>query len=231
MKRAKRDYSMARGTQHLKQTRQSIVLLRMRRNNNLIRINEINNTLNQLEQDKYKEILLTADNIGLSRRIAEKRLQEAHGIGKVLKNKIIYSIFNGNLDSLYGADRLYGIGYEKARAIHAWVDKIKTEMPQLLETNFPKEYNKITAKYANQKKVLKKEQSNLLNSNSNMNTLEDKAAHAEKILSSVTPSTFKKSYKNDLKSSKMVNNYLIGVFPEWGQMPGWYKTLISEYSG
>ena len=44
-------------------------------------------------------------------------------------------------------------------------------------------------------------------------------------LGPVDSSTFLAAYRGNSRAAEMVTRYLVGVYPEWGKMPGWFKQI------
>lgn len=63
-----------------------------------------------------------------------------------------------------------------------------------------------------------------------MREVKEVASNEVDRLNRVTVTHFKRAYQGDKEASKIVNEYIHGVFPEWAPMPEWFKTLISEFN-
>jgi len=131
--RARRDYRLARGTQHLKQIRISRRTLNIKIRDCEDEKRKLKNTIKEIKQERSKKLLNA-----LSRHIIETRLADIEGIGPVLQNRIINHCFDGTVGSLRRAHIVNGIGHEKLKAISNWVDIVeKYEIPNLIKKDFP----------------------------------------------------------------------------------------------
>ena len=114
-------------------------------------------------------------------------------------------------------------------SINRWVAKMKSDLPGLLSDNFPGKQDILeahdkTGQYLDGELVkIKKE----------IHELEEIIALATKekdALKDVKVHHFRRSLGGDGKSIEMVHRYMQGVFPEWGNMPVWFKSMLA-YSG
>ena len=223
--RARRDYRRARGTQHLRMIRRSMKVL--------------DSTITQLKQKesplqaKIKDIdAVRSRELGLALCycIAQNHLTDVHGIGLILRDRLMATCFDGTLESLRRADRVYGIGYQRAYSIRVWVTKWTQQLPQLGAQDFPGK-EAISQKYTAELLRLQNELDDMARKYMALNQLRDEAATERDRLSRVKTRNLWRAYKGDKEASSVVDEYLQGTFPEWGQMPLWFKTLVGEYGG
>ena len=221
--RARRDYEQARGTQHLRQIRDS------RR--------ALDDRLGRLEVDKAKLKLDMQDmpaqrdrelSQALCSHIVHNHLTDISGIGPTLRDSIIALCFDGTLESLCRADRVHGVGDTKVWAIRGWVYEWTERLPQLMRQNFPKKRS-INEEYDAKEHDASKRLVDLQEEIDSMKQLRQLAMAEEQRLGKVTVEHFRKAYKQDGDASRAVDEYLEGAFKEWETVPAWFAELISEY--
>ena len=164
----------------------------------------------------------------LTSQIVDKELEGIPGIGRVLKERIIRECFDGTLESLNAVGNVQGIGDEKMHAIDQWIKEARLKMPGLLLGDFLGKSD-IVGKYADSINKIEQE---LITNNSEcqaLQQLKSEAVAALDRLGSVDVSTFIDANRGDGRASEMVTRYLIGAFPEWREMPEWFKTLVEKY--
>jgi hypothetical protein len=221
-KRARHDYRVARGTQHLRQLRPSLLALRSDLRALKSKLRRAEDRLIRLEVER-SEALRAA----LVRYLVDNRLTEAQGIGPQFSARIVKGCFRGRLRDLRNAHRISGVGYARQNAIDRWVQKREAEMPRLLETSFPGKTD-IEKRYEDEERSL-------------LDTLESaerdmkvklpiyKAGrNAIKKLRTVKFSDFRKVLKGEPEAN-VPNWYFEGVYPAWKPAPEWFKMLLEEY--
>ncbi len=168
------------------------------------------------------------------KHIVDEGLGEVPGIGPVLKERIIKGCFDGTLESLEDLPylrssgwRLRGIGEEKAQAVSRWARRVKERLPELLQGDFPGK-GELIEKYSKLISPLKSQIADIETKLHLLHDLRSKALAELDRLSSVTVLTFFKAYLGNAEASKRATEHLMGIFPEWGKMPDWLKSLIEE---
>lgn len=223
---ASKDYTLSRGTQHIKQIKISLKILNKRIQEQTDKNNKLKYDIKEFEEAQSDRLYRT-----LSTHLIQTRLCEIEGIGPKLRNAIINEYTNATIDSLlYAYERVYGIGQQKQWAISSWVDMIRSRLSDLLKQDFPGK-EKITNEYKPKINELKKQLDETTKRLISMHEIKNIASSEEKRLRKVRVSHFIKACKNSKDASLLVNEYLKGVFPEWSSMPEWFKVLVSEYEG
>ena len=181
--RARRDYRQARGTQHLRMIRRSMKVL--------------DSTITQLKQKesplqaKIKDIdEARSRELGraLCYYVAQTHLTDIQGIGPILRDRLMATCFDGTLESLRRADRVYGIGDQRAYSIRVWVTKWTQQLPQLGAQDFPGK-EAISQKYTAELLRLQNELGDMARKYITLNQLRDQAATERDRLSRVRLAT------------------------------------------
>ena len=223
--RARRDYQRARGTQQLRQIRNSLKILRRRLRSLEQEKLRLSCTLRELEQERTEEL-----SRALQRHLVEARLTEIDGIGPKLQDQIIRYSFDGSLRSLRGAYRVRGVGQQKQWALQHWAEQRERELPHLMKQSFPNK-KRINNEYNRKERDITKSLKDVEGKIDSMKQLRGLASAEEERLSEVKVVHFRQAHKQNKEASKAVDQYLQGAFAEWEPMPSWFKTLISEYGG
>ena len=223
--RARRDYQRARGTQHLRQIRDSLKILSQRLHSLEQEKHRLSSTLQRLEQERTDRLLRA-----LCRHIAETQLTQIDGIGPKLRDRIIMYSFDGTLRSLRGAYRVRGVGRQKQRGIQRWVEQRERQLPLLTKQDYPNK-REINDEYDQKERKLRKTLKEVEKEIDSMSQLRSVASAEEERLSQVIVAHFRQAYGQDKEASEAVDQYLQGTFAEWAPMPPWFKTLISKYGG
>jgi len=219
-----KDYRLCRGTQHLKQIRASLKILKQK-------IKDLVSQKNHLEKSIEENITLKVSKLrkALVTHLVETELDSVDGIGSKLKSAIIRTCFDGTLQSLHRVQgRVYGIGDSKQWALLQWAKGIELRLPGLLVNDFPGR-EKINEEHAKKDNELKNELEKINKELGSLSDLKNIATSVEERLGKIRPRHFTSAYKDNKESSAFVNEYIKGAFPEWAPMPNWFKTLISEY--
>lgn len=221
--KARNDYKTARGTMHLKLLHKCLSNLRLK----------IKQTQTDLEKTKkYKEELTVERKkeleVAATTYLVNLEFTNIPGIGPILKNRVMRTCFDGTLQSLRRAWRVYGIGEERAYAISAWVNQAQRKLPLILGGAFPGK-EKINEKYDHLEKETNQRIMNTETFLKDMLELEKESSNELAKLKRIKVSTFLNSCKGDVDASEAVTNYLLGCFPEWRRIPHWFKTLIEDY--
>lgn len=223
MFRTRNEYKSTRGTTHKTLLTNGL--------NNLL--NETQRTKKELtsaikaEKNLQKEKDLALEKAASS-ILFETEFTKIPGIGKVLKEKVRRTCFDGTLKSLNRAWGVHGIGQSKTYEIYRWVEKTQKLLPRILKGNFPNK-QQIINKYNNLLSKASNEISNTESMIKKMVDLENTVQKELNKLNSVTISTYKKSYDGDVASTDAVTEYYMGCFPEWKRMPNWFKNLMEDY--
>jgi biopolymer transport protein ExbB/TolQ len=223
--RTRRDYEQARGTQHLRQIRDSLEILNKKLKSLEQEKQKLNSSLRRVEPERRDRL-----SRALCRRIVETQLTEVDGIGPTLRDRIISYCFDGTLDSLLDAYLVHGVGQQKQWAIQRWVAQRKRELPARMSQDFPGK-KRINAEYNRLRQNLEKKLREAEEKLEAMRQLQTAATAEEERLSRVTAAHFLQAHQQDTEASEAVDQYLQGTFAEWASMPDWFRTLISEYGG
>lgn len=222
--RARTEYNKARGTIHKNLIKKGLIKLKL----------EIQKTKNELDSAIQAEKRLHSERDTELEKAAtvfvfETGFTGIPGIGKVLKERVRRTCFNGTLQSLGGAWRVNGIGDNKAYEIRKWIETTRRRLPSILKGDFPNK-QRINNKYND---LLKKAEDRISGIESDFEPMVEleKTCNLELDgLNKVTSSTFQSSYNGDETSRDAVTNYHLGCFPEWRRVPGWFKALLEVYS-
>jgi len=217
---SRREYNKSRGTAHKKLLQNQLKKIKTMIKNEENLLKKHRDKKSNTEKEKIKEIDYAATTY-----IFNKDFTNIPGIGRILKERIQRSVFNGTLDSLYRCNRVQGIGEQKYWEIRRWIEYTKRTMYRVIESNFPGKQG-IVARYNKQLIEIGK---NIQEVEERLSRLRDYSSQAEKDLkklSRVTSGTFNKSYGGDEEASKLVTEYHLGLFPEWQRMPTWFKEMM-----
>jgi len=219
-RRVKEDYLKARGTFHRRILRDCLPNLDQKISEGEAKVQNLLSRRVTLEDERKREL-----EVMLTTQIVNKELDQIPGIGPVLKDRIIRHCFDGSLGSLSDSRFVHGIGEQKHAIIREWVKNTEPRIPQLLLEDFPGKAD-ILKKYAELDGGVERE---LKINELELRSLKQLRSEATAALSSLGPvdaSTFLAAYKGNGKAAEMVTRYLFGVFPEWGRVPSWFKTLM-----
>ena len=221
--KARRDYRAARGTFHLEQLEKSHKQLKKALKKSEKELLNQKRQLVMLENEKSARLKKA-----MTTHLVITRLTEIDGIGPILRDRIISQCFNGTLKSLAKARYIQGIGNEKMWAIKNWINRVQSQLPQLMTGYFP-EKARIENEFHSKIKKLQSEMIEAATSIGHLNKLRKYATDEIERLRKVTTFQFYKSHQGKNRASKAVNEYLKGSFPEWGRMPEWFEILIKNY--
>lgn len=221
---SRREYNTSRGTIHKKMLHDHLKKLKnlIKKEENLLK--KYHNKQSSILKDKTDELEKAA-----TIYIFERDFTSIPGIGKKLKERIRRNVFNGTLDSLYRSSRVQGIGETKYTEICYWVKTTKHSMSRIIESKFSGK-KEIIKKYEKQLVDIEKDIQKVQKILSPLHELEKKSESEIITLDKVTIGIFVKSYKGDEEASKIVTEYHLGLFPEWRQMPSWFKNLLEATS-
>jgi len=222
--RANRDYTVARGTAHLKQIDHALRNLRSRIEHLREQLSELQTQISHLRfeiKDNLKRALLS--------KLVSERLKEVPGIGPALAQEILDRCYDGTLESLSRA-YLYvrGIGEKRQLAINEWVQLVKSQLPTLLNQDFPKKAE-IIEYYQARITRLERTKKSLEEKLSELYAFQRQVTEKVQWLRTVSPAHFARTYQGDEEARDLVLRYLLGVFPPWGEAPEWFKRLLEEF--
>lgn len=130
--RARHDYRIARGTQHLRQLKTP--LSKLERDIRATQ-DEIRTTKRELDDLKSRRTDYLRQ--ALCRHLVNHRLTEVDGIGPRLSKRIVRHCFRGDLHDLRYAERVSRVGPARQSAIVRWVRARESELPRLTKGPFP----------------------------------------------------------------------------------------------
>jgi hypothetical protein len=218
-RRIREHYLKARGTTHRQILQSSLSSLRERISRIEADVQSLLSRRAMLEGEGKRELEKK-----LTMQVVIEELDKVPGIGPMLKDRIIEQCFDGTLESISGSHLVEGIGEQKCVAIREWVENTKLNIPHLLLGDFQGKAD-ILEKYANLDGEL---EGKLKVSDLELRSLKQLIGKATVSLNSLEPvdaSTFMAAYKGNSGAAEVATRYLIGVYPEWGRIPIWFKTL------
>ena len=224
-RRAQHDYRTARGTQHLRQLRAAVSVLRDALHSSQNRIGDLERQLARLQAQRSQEL-----NRALSERLATQRLTEVRGIGATLSRRVIQHCFRGSLGDLHSAYRVEGIGSALQSAISAWVRERQAEFPALLARGFPGK-QEIEAKYAQPQVSLGQQLNSERATLERANQLHEIARQEIARFQQVGPAHFRRALRRNDRETPVPAWYLEGVYRPWEPMPDWFRRLLEDYGG
>jgi hypothetical protein len=224
-KRARHDYRIARGTQHLRQLQSSLSHLRSEIYTLQKEIGNTQQRLADLERKRSKELRTS-----LCQYLVHTRLTEVKGIGPQLSARIAHRCFRSDLRDLRYAQQVAGVGPTRQRAINRWVQEREREMPRLLAAAFPGKSN-IEKKYEDREQALKKKLVAARSDLEERQALYQTGRAAADQLQSVRMPHFRKALKANTSDPIVPNWYFEGIYPAWEPAPEWFKTLLGTYGG
>ena len=220
-RRAKRDFRVARGTQHLRQIDSALPNLQARIKAHAAEIARLNKQLQDLGQQRKGTL-----HAALVRYLVEDHLTDIRGIGPTLSSRIVHQCFRGRLSDLHTAYRVSGVGSALQSSIMAWVRAYEQQLPHLLQGSFPGK-ERILSDFAAQehqlKERLRQERQALAGEKELCRQTEDIAER----LRAVELGDFRAALKHPTGS--VPSEYLTGVYAPWEPMPEWFGLLLEEY--
>ncbi len=216
-----KDYKFCRGTHHLKQIKRSIKSFYKQIREINLKIKSANKSIQS--SNVTRELKLKH---ALRHHLLEKELDSISGIGQVLKDRIIsnFQFYHSN-DDLCRIFNVIGIGEIKKNNLIWWAREKEAILDKLLNEKFPSkqdinEYHDSKIKIHKEEIIYYKERLN------EINNLMHIMIEQKKQLSKVSIRNLKKAVKGKKKHIEIVNKYILGVFPEWGEIPDWYKKML-----
>jgi len=220
----RREYKNCRGTIHKKLLKYHIKKLRNIIQDEKDLLKKTRKTKAKIEKEKKAELEKAA-----SRYIFQEEFTDIPGIGKKLKERVERTVFDGTLDSLHQAHRVYGIGDTKYSEIYFWVEHKKRDLPNIQSSDFTGKTG-IINRYDKQLAGIIDEIAEIQGRLSPLKDLLVRSEGELKSLDKVSAKTFLRSYDGDKGASELVMEYYHGVFPEWGRMPSWFSELMEVAS-
>jgi hypothetical protein len=224
-RKARHDYRVARGTQHLCQLRSSLSALKADILTVEKRIKEIKKQKRNLQDQKREEL-----HKALCWHLVRERLTEVKSIGPELSARIINRCFHGNLRDLQSAEYIFGIGPTRQRAIMEWIYTQEKELPHLLKGPFPGK-QKIGKEYSPKEEKLN---GMLASANQTLAEKQDLYKSGQEFaerLESIDIAHFRKTLRKGASEEGVPNWYFEGVYPAWEAAPAWFETLLKQYGG
>ena len=224
-RRAKQDYQIARGTQHLHQLKPPLGALKR----------DIGATKNKIARSKQALQRLKDKRVGelrtaLCRHLVRERLTEVHGIGPGLQQRILSQCFRGDLADLRRAEKLFNIGPTRQAALKRWVQARERELPRLLEDTFPGK-ERIVGEHRTKLTSLNKQLAQAREELTENQALLAAAEKSVEELESVQVSNFRKALRDKAPNIYVPGWYLTGVYAPWESAPDWFLTLLDRRGG
>lgn len=223
--RARHDYRVARGTQHLKHLEGALSKLEREIQTTQNEIKTLKRELNDLAR-KRQDALEEA----LSRYLVTHRLTEVGGIGLRLRQRILRECFRGKLKDLRNVERVSGVGPARRAAIMAWVRAREREFPRLMKEPFPRK-KEVQEKYRSKIQPLERRLNQACQDLQEKQAVREPVQAAVDRLRSVRISDFRKALRANSSDQPVPIWYLEGLYPAWESPPDWFTTLISRYGG
>ena len=218
--RAARDYAAARGTHHLNRVHDALRNLEAEIERLRARYAALDRRISELERELAAE---------LRRAVILRELQKVPGIGPSLAQEIVSACFDGGVESLAEAGAVVqGVGERRQRAIRAWIEGIREKLPALLREDSP-EREALAAAYAAKRERIERRKARILAELEALGDLKRRAEEGIRWLEGVTPGHFVRAYRGDGAARELVERYLIGLFPEWEEPPGWFAELTGRF--
>lgn len=224
-RRARHDYHVARGTQHLKQLEGPLAKLEHEIQIGQKQVQGIEQQLHDL-QDKRRDELRAA----LCRHLVSHRLTEVNGIGPRLQQKIVRSCFRSSLRDLRYAERVRGVGPRRRAAIMRWVQARERELPTLMERGFPGK-DGVEKTYRTKMGPLRERLAEVEADLKDKESLHQSAEEVVEKLRSVDVACFREALGRRSSGDLVPGWYLEGVYPAWESAPDWFRTMLGEYGG
>jgi len=218
--KARADHARSRGTHHAKQLREAIRQheralepLRSERR-------RLQGKLSGLEQKKQAELQRA-----LTISLINGSFVQIPGIGPKLKDRIMQTCFDGTLESLLGAYRVYGVGQEKSFAIRSWVHQMKRQFERSLQEDFTGKSG-IHSKYSARSEELACELEAMSSRIARREKVIEAAEKHVRPLEGITPKAFCKALRGDQAAAERVGAHSVGAFAEWEPLPKWFRVIL-----
>jgi len=224
-RRARHDYRVARGTQHLKQLEGPLAKLEHEIQVIRRQIQGIEQQLHDLGGKRQDELRAAA-----CQYLVNHRLTDVDGIGPQLQQRIVRSCFRGSLRDLHHAERVRGVGPRRRAAIMRWVQARERELPALMERAFPGR-DGVEKAYRTKVGPLRKRLAEREADLKEKEDLHKSTKKAVETLESVNVACFRRALSRRSSDEPVPSWYLEGVYPAWGSAPDWFTTVLTEYGG
>ena len=221
--RAKKSYARSRGTRHMRTI--SNCLHRLQRT-----ITKVESRIQHLETENRKLAVAKQRELEdtLTMQLVNDEFNQIPGVVTELRDRVLKQCFNGTLESLYQAPFVFGVGENRGWAIFRWVNKTCIKFPYLLKRDFTGK-NDIVVKYRTWEELVQNDLQPNHEKLLELRELENMAVTTRNAWETISPSTFFDAYRRKKEATKAVTRYMLGVYPEWGRMPIWYKTLVTTF--
>lgn len=209
---------------HLKLLRASSQLLNKKRAELKRSLADAEARIKQLKVSRMRELQVAASTF-----LVNRELEKISGIGKTLKQRILQQCFEGTLSSLNRVDHVHGIGREKADAVRLWINNAIKRLPGIIQGEFKgkgeimRKFDKLESNITSQTSLFMRE----LQEKDELSARIDKEVGR---LSLVRSSTFRRALRGDSKAVSQVSQFMGGTFPEWEEMPNWFRNAMKVLS-
>ena len=215
------DYQRARGTTQLTALRQA----HSRKSAQLklceAKWSALQNQITALESEQQEKLRIT-----LERLIAYARLTEVRGIGPKMRNRILATTFRSRLTDLTQAYRVQGVGSGKQQAINEWIRRYTQQIPTLMLQDFQgkreitEHYRVLLSDLNSQAIAFRAERDRLRDE---LQSIKSPIAKLERIHST----DFVRALQHHPVDSSELDEYVVGLFPEWEPVPQWFTSLTA----
>lgn len=218
-KKAKQDYANARGTIHLREIEAALGRIQQFYDAAVANLQQLKQRLNGLQHTLKSEL-----EQALVTYLVNNRLTEIDGVGDTRAAAIRSRIFQGQLRDLYQSHQIRGISTHVQSNISRWVREQEDQLPQLIAKGFPRKAQ-IEYKYRQEQRELDasiaSEEKRVLYVERDLETLQ----RGVSALEGVTEQDFFHALTGKVGNETIVP-YMMGVYSEWEEPPGWYQRLI-----
>lgn len=217
---ARHDFEDARGTAHAK-------LLKESRETKLQELRYVEKQISKYQKERQKiydqdqKELLRA----LERHLVFDRLNEVPGIGQKYHHELATQVFRTSITDLRRANQIPGIGENKQYEIDKWISYYQSQIPEMIKKDFPGKAEIVK----NSIQIINEIDNFLIKMNSVKKELEEKIKSIDTVLTDlchVSVNDFINLRLAPEQKNPKVDQYLIGLFPEWEPMPDWFKNLM-----
>ena len=221
-KKARQDYRTSRGTQHRQIIDDAIKTKQREIRRHQRELKRSVADLTALQQRRSQRLRQA-----LSTHLVNRRLTEIPGIGEGLKQRIVATVFSGDIQDLRRANRVYGIGPARYAQIVDWVQRMEPEMSRLLQFNFPgkqsieQEFSRASQKTNREIAYHKAEIASLqAQIDQLMQERQSLTAKKKAFVTAILQPEQSEQAPGDLDS------YLSGAFSPWESIPDWFKEAL-----
>ncbi|MBN1315755.1 MAG: hypothetical protein JXA42_09815 [Anaerolineales bacterium] len=221
-KQAKLDYENARGTAHLEMLKDAQRRIEKETKQQRKYLTAERNKLSKIVQERNTKLRRI-----LERHIAYTYLDQVHGVGPVLKDRILKAVFRNSIKDLRRASIVQGVGEEKQWAINNWIRTYEVRIPTLLEGPFPgkesivKQY---TQSIGNARTAIESIQKRI----AELEITRDQISGAIEPLQEIKVKDFIRALQQPSSKSEEIDYFFRGVFAEWEPIPDWFMNVIAQ---